>query len=61
MGSLPFRFQFITGLFEAASTRTAGFAVVNLPQLHPAVQVSHMIIMNISIFPIAMSIRQSNV
>jgi Trk-type K+ transport system membrane component len=41
--------------------RTAGFAVVSLPELHPAVQVSYMIMMYISIFPIAMSIRQSNV
>jgi Trk-type K+ transport system membrane component len=59
--SLPPGFQFLAGLFQAASTRTAGFSVVNLPELHPAVQVSYMIMMYISVFPIAMSIRQSNV
>ncbi|KAI0621914.1 potassium ion transporter [Pyrenophora tritici-repentis] len=53
--------RFLAGLFQAASTRTAGFAVVNIADLHPAVQVSYMIMMYISIFPIAMSIRQSNV
>ncbi|KAF3034657.1 low affinity potassium transporter [Didymella heteroderae] len=36
--SLPPGFQFLAGLFQAASTRTAGFSVVNLPELHPAVQ-----------------------
>jgi potassium uptake Trk family protein len=53
--------RFLAGLFQAASTRTAGFAVVNIADLHPAVQVSYLIMMYISIFPIAMSIRQSNV
>ncbi|EMD67346.1 hypothetical protein GGP41_007253 [Bipolaris sorokiniana] len=53
--------RFLAGLFQAASTRTAGFAVVNIADLHPAVQVSYLVMMYISIFPIAMSIRQSNV
>lgn len=53
--------RFLAGLFQAASTRTAGFSVVNIADLHPAVQVSYLIMMYISIFPIAMSIRQSNV
>ncbi|KAF1941198.1 hypothetical protein EJ02DRAFT_378327 [Clathrospora elynae] len=53
--------RLLAGLFQAASTRTAGFAVVNIAALHPAVLVSYLIMMYISIFPIAMSIRQSNV
>lgn len=59
--SIPPGYRFLAGLFQAASTRTAGFAIVNLPELHPAVQVSYMVMMYISVFPIAMSIRQSNV
>lgn len=59
--SIPPGFRFLAGLFQAASTRTAGFAVVNLPELHPAVQVSYMVMMYISVFPIAMSVRRSNV
>jgi hypothetical protein len=44
----------------AASTRTAGFSSVNVAALHPAVQVSYMIMMYISVFPIAISIRRTN-
>ncbi|KAF1848050.1 high affinity potassium transport protein [Cucurbitaria berberidis CBS 394.84] len=59
--SLPGGFRFLAGLFQAAATRTAGFAVVNIADLHPAIQVSYLIMMYISIFPIAMSMRQTNV
>lgn len=58
---LPPGFRFLDGLFQAASTRTAGFAVVNIADLHPAIQVSYLVMMYISIFPIAMSMRQTNV
>jgi Trk-type K+ transport system membrane component len=53
--------RFVDGLFQAASTRTAGFAVVNLAELHPAIQVSYLIMMYISVFPIAISMRRTNV
>jgi len=59
--SLPRWFQFLDGLFQAASTRTAGFACVNLADLHPAIQVSYLIMMYISVFPIAISMRRTNV
>ncbi|KAF2021126.1 high affinity potassium transport protein [Aaosphaeria arxii CBS 175.79] len=59
--SLPAGFKFLDGLFQAAATRTAGFAVVNIADLHPAIQVSYLIMMYISIFPIAISMRQTNV
>jgi Trk-type K+ transport system membrane component len=59
--SLPKGFQFLDGLFQAASTRTAGFACVNLGGLHPGIQVSYLIMMYISVFPIAISVRQTNV
>ncbi|KAK5088404.1 low affinity potassium transporter [Lithohypha guttulata] len=53
--------KFMVGLFQAASTRTAGFAAVNLAELHPAIQVSYLIMMYISVFPIAISMRRTNV
>ncbi|KAE9992878.1 hypothetical protein EG327_007355 [Venturia inaequalis] len=59
--ALPGIYQFLDGLFQAASTRTAGFACVNLADLHPAIQVSYLIMMYISVFPIAISVRQTNV
>lgn len=61
MTNIPGGYRFLSGLFQAASTRTAGFAVVNIAELHPAIQVSYLIMMYISIFPIAMSMRQTNV
>lgn len=58
---IPGGFRFLNGVFQAASTRTAGFAVVNLAALHPAIQVSYMVMMYISVFPIAISMRKTNV
>ncbi len=58
---LPSGLRFVNGLFQAASTRTAGFSVVNLAELHPAIQVSYLIMMYISVFPIAISMRRTNV
>lgn len=61
MTSLPPGIRVVDGWFQATSTRTAGFSVVNLANLHPAVQVSYLIMMYISVFPIAISIRRTNV
>ena len=57
----PAGYRFLNGLFQAASTRTAGFASVNLAELHPGIQVSYLIMMYISVFPIAISVRRTNV
>lgn len=59
--SLPPGIRVLDGFFQAVSTRTAGFTVVNLTDLHPAIQVSYMIMMYISVFPIAISMRRTNV
>ncbi|KAK2748555.1 low affinity potassium transporter [Myotisia sp. PD_48] len=58
---IPGGIRFVDGLFQAAATRTAGMSVVNLSLLHPATQVSYMIMMYISAYPIAISMRQTNV
>ena len=57
----PAGYRVLNGLFQAASTRTAGFASTNLANLHPAIQVSYLVMMYISVFPIAISIRRTNV
>ena len=57
----PSGYRILNGLFQAASTRTAGFASVSLSGLHPGIQVSYLIMMYISVFPIAISIRRTNV
>lgn len=54
-------YRVLNGLFQASSTRTAGFATVNIAQLHPGIQVSYMVMMYISVFPIAISVRRTNV
>lgn len=58
---LPAGIKVLNGIFEAVSTRTAGFSCINLSLLHPAVQVSYMIMMYISVFPVAISVRRTNV
>lgn len=57
----PVGIRILDGLYQATCTRTAGFSVVSLADLHPAVQVSYMIMMYISVFPIAISLRRTNV
>lgn len=61
MTDLPVNIRVLDGWFQAASTRTAGFSVVNLSELHPAIQVSYLIMMYISVLPIAISVRRTNV
>ena len=58
---MPAGLKVLNGLFEAVATRTAGFSCVNLALLHPAVQFSYMVMMYISVFPIAISVRRTNV
>ncbi|KAM0723592.1 hypothetical protein Q7P37_000579 [Cladosporium fusiforme] len=59
--SLSPGFRVLNGWFQATSTRTAGFSSVSLADLHPAVQVSYLVMMYISVFPIAISVRRTNV
>jgi hypothetical protein len=61
IAALPGGIRVLNGLFQATSTRTAGFSCVNLAELHPGVQVSYLIMMYISVFPIAISVRRTNV
>lgn len=61
MADLSAGIKILDGAFQAFSTRTAGFSCVNLAQLHPGVQTSYLIMMYISIFPIAISVRRTNV
>ncbi|KAI9887001.1 MAG: low affinity potassium transporter [Watsoniomyces obsoletus] len=58
---LPVGIRIVDGFFQATASRTAGLACVNLALLHPAVQVSYMIMMYISVYPVAISLRSTNV
>ncbi|KAF7544728.1 hypothetical protein G7Z17_g9720 [Cylindrodendrum hubeiense] len=61
ISDLPIHTRVADGLFQAAATRTAGFSCFPMSDLHPAMPVLYMIMMYISVFPIAISIRRTNV
>lgn len=61
VAQLPVHTRIADGLFQAAATRTAGFSCFSMTALHPAMPVLYMIMMYISVFPIAISIRRTNV
>lgn len=58
---IPTGYRVVCGFYNAITTRTAGLTTIDLSQLHTAVQVSYMIMMYISVMPIAISIRRTNV
>ncbi|KAJ7647734.1 cation transport protein-domain-containing protein [Roridomyces roridus] len=59
--SIALHVRFIIGLLQAIAVRAAGFATVSLAALAPAVKVLYLIMMYISVYPIAMSVRSTNV
>ncbi|KAL1410029.1 hypothetical protein Q8F55_004031 [Vanrija albida] len=58
---IPIGTRLAAGLFQSAAVRAAGFAIVPLNALAPAVKVLYVIMMYISVYPIAMSVRATNV
>ncbi|KAL6929866.1 hypothetical protein ACO0SA_001270 [Hanseniaspora valbyensis] len=54
-------FRALNGLYQSVCTRTAGFSTTSLSALSPAVQVSYMLMMYVSVMPLAISIRRTNV
>lgn len=60
VNALPLGPRVLAALFQAASARHTGTATFNLAAVNPAVQFSLVVMMYISIFPIAISIRASN-
>jgi potassium uptake Trk family protein len=51
----------LAAIFQAASARHTGTAIFNLANVNPAVQFSLLVMMYIAVFPIAISVRASNV
>jgi potassium uptake Trk family protein len=49
------------GLFQSIAVRAAGFQIVSLLVLAPAVQFLYIVMMYISAYPVAMSVRNTNV
>jgi len=59
--SIPLGVRFILGLLQATAVRAAGFGSIALNSLAPAVKVLYVVMMYVSVYPIAMSVRSTNV
>ncbi|KAL0072467.1 hypothetical protein AAF712_000230 [Marasmius tenuissimus] len=59
--AIPLGTRFVIGLLQGVAVRAAGFGIVPLAALAPAVKVLYVVMMYISVYPIAMSVRSTNV
>ncbi|KAI5982488.1 TrkH-domain-containing protein [Pisolithus albus] len=59
--SIPVGTRIVAGLYQAVAVRSGGFNIVPLSELVPAVNVMYVIMMYISVYPIALSVRSTNV
>ncbi|KAJ3523993.1 hypothetical protein NM688_g8637 [Phlebia brevispora] len=59
--AIPVGVRVLLGVLQATAVRAAGFGTVALSALAPAVKVLYVIMMYISVYPIAMSVRSTNV
>ncbi|KIM40298.1 hypothetical protein M413DRAFT_176376 [Hebeloma cylindrosporum] len=59
--SIPVGTRILDGLMQGIAVRGAGFAIVSLSALAPAVKVLYVVMMYISVYPVAMSVRSTNV
>lgn len=59
--SIPLGTRVVAGLYQAIAVRAAGFGIVPLARIAPAVKVLYVIMMYVSVYPIALSVRSTNV
>ncbi|KAM4064363.1 cation transport protein [Hirsutella rhossiliensis] len=60
VASLSVGKRVVAALFQAVASRHAGMTPYTLSKVHPAVQFSLLVMMYISIYPVALSVRTSN-
>lgn len=53
--------EVIDGLFQALAVRSGGFYVVAIPKIRISLQVLYVLMMYVSVYPVAISMRNSNV
>ncbi|KAI6995489.1 TrkH-domain-containing protein [Hortaea werneckii] len=58
---LETRYRVIDGLFQAFAVRSGGFYVVSIPTLRISLQVLYVVMMYISVYPVVITMRNSNV
>ncbi|KAL4263130.1 Potassium transport protein [Pleurotus pulmonarius] len=61
LATIPIGLKCFIGILQAVSIRTAGVATVAMSSIAPAVKVLYVVMMYISVYPIALSIRSTNV
>ncbi|CAI6339653.1 unnamed protein product [Periconia digitata] len=61
INSLPTNIQVLDGLFQALAVRSGGFYVVPIPSVRISLQVLYVIMMYISVYPVVITMRNSNV
>ncbi|KAF8740254.1 TrkH protein, partial [Rhizoctonia solani] len=59
--SIPVGTRIALGLLQAGAVRAAGFASVSISALAPAVKVLYVTMMYVAVYPIALSVRATNV
>ncbi|KAF8493860.1 cation transport protein-domain-containing protein [Gautieria morchelliformis] len=59
--TLPIGTRVVAGLFQGLAAHASGFAIVPVASLAPAIQFLYMSMMYIAVYPVAMSIRTTNV
>jgi Trk-type K+ transport system membrane component len=58
---IPTRFRVLDGLFQALAVRSGGFYIISITSLRIGLQVLYVIMMYISVFPVVITMRHSNV
>jgi Trk-type K+ transport system membrane component len=58
---IPERFRVLDGLFQALAVRSGGFYIIAIPSLRIGLQVLYVIMMYISVYPVVITMRHSNV
>ncbi|KAJ3903257.1 potassium transporter [Lentinula edodes] len=53
--------RIVSGLFQGLAARASGFSIVSVSSLAPATQFLYVVMMYIAIYPVALSIRSTNV
>ncbi|KAH6615415.1 cation transport protein-domain-containing protein [Chaetomium sp. MPI-SDFR-AT-0129] len=61
MQHIPSNYRVLDGLFQALAVRSGGFYVVSIPSVYIGLQVLYVVMMYISVYPVVITMRHSNV
>lgn len=59
--ALPLHIRVLDGFFQALAVRSGGFYVVSIPTLRVSLQLLYVVMMYISVYPVVITMRNSNV